>query len=240
MPTHPTARDAGVPYSAPAGASTAASRPRSARADAVARLATFGPDALGDVELLAIVTGGSMAATVAAFEGAGGLAALAAATPAEIAAAFGPARGAAVAAALVLSRRLAMCEVPYATGVRGPDDVARLARSMWGAEPSETFGVLGLDTRQRVRLVQRVAVGSIAQVDVHPREIFRPLVRAGMHAVILVHNHPSGEPDPSESDLELTRRLVDVGRVVGIPVLDHVVVTRTRSVSLAALGVING
>lgn len=96
--------------------------------------------------------------------------------------------------------------------------------------------VLGLDARQRVRLVREVAQGSLAHVDVHPREVFRPLVRAGMHSAILVHNHPSQDADPSEADIDLTHRLVEVGRLVGIPVLDHLVVTRTRSVSVAALG----
>jgi DNA repair protein RadC len=86
--------------------------------------------------------------------------------------------------------------------------------------------------------VRQIAVGSLAQVDVHPREVFRPLVRSGMHSVILVHNHPSGDVEPSDADLELTRRLSDVGRLVGIPVLDHLVVTRTDSISMATLGLL--
>lgn len=224
-PTH--ARDAGPTYTP------------GARADAAARLARFGADSLGDVELLALASGAPVAAVLAAHESMGGIGGLARASVHEIADALGPTRGAAIVAAFELARRLAMVDLPYATGVRGPDDVARFCRAMWGDAPQETFCVLGLDARQRVRLVRRVAIGSIAQVDVHPREVFRPLVAAGCHAAIVAHNHPSGEPDPSESDIELTRRLAEVGRVVGIPVLDHLVVTRTRAVSLAAMGVIS-
>jgi DNA repair protein RadC len=200
----------------------------------------FGREALGDVELLALVLGGgrSMQRALVLHEALGGLAGLDRACPHELrhVPGIGDAGATAVCAALELARRLALVDLPYATAVRGPDDVGRYVRSVFGDAPQELFAVLGLDARQRVRLVRRVAMGSIAQVDVHPREVFRPLVRAGMHAAILVHNHPSGEPDPSESDFDLTRRLVEVGRVVGIPVLDHLIVTRTRAVSLAALG----
>jgi DNA repair protein RadC len=96
----------------------------------------------------------------------------------------------------------------------------------------------GLDARQRVRIVELVAIGSLSSVEVHPREVFRPLVRAGMHSVIAVHNHPSGDATPSEADLELTRRLADVGVLVGIPLLDHLVVTRQEVVSMAGLGLL--
>lgn len=202
------------------------------------RLTLYGCEAMGDVELLAVATGCTGAAALAAFESHGGLGGLSRSTAAELGATVGPVRGAAIVAAFELARRVALCDLSYAANLRGPDDVARQARALFGDLPQETFAVLGLDARQRVRLVQRVALGSLAQVDVHPREVFRPLVRAGMHAAILVHNHPSGEPDPSESDIELTRRLAEVGRVVGIPVLDHVIVTRTRGVSLAAMGVL--
>jgi DNA repair protein RadC len=206
------------------------------------RMLLFGREALGDVELLALVLGGgrAMQRAIVLHEALGGLAGLDRACPHELRGVpgIGDAGATAVCAALELARRLALVDLPYATSVRGPDDVARYVRSVFGDAPQEVFAVLGLDARQRVRLVRRVAMGSIAQVDVHPREVFRPLVRAGMHAAILVHNHPSGEAEPSESDVELTRRLVEVGRVVGIAVLDHLIVTRTRAVSLAALGVL--
>jgi DNA repair protein RadC len=141
-------------------------------------------------------------------------------------------------AARELGRRAALADLPWAAALRGPDDVARFVRARIGAAETETFLVIGCDARQRVRSVREISHGSLAQVDVHPREVFRDAIRDGVHSIIVAHNHPSGEPEPSQADIELTRRLVDVGRTVGIPVLDHLVVTRTRSCSLAALGLV--
>jgi len=208
------------------------------------RLMLFGAEALGDIELLALVLGGggSVRRALTMLERTGGLHGLASSGPHELCTipGIGVAGATAVSAALELARRLGRIELPYTTALRGPEDVARYARATFGDAEQETFVVLGLDARARVRLVRTVAIGSVAHVDVHPREVFRPLVRAGLHSAIAVHNHPSGEPDPSQADIELTRRLAEVGRLLGIPLLDHLVVTRTRSVSLATLGLVPG
>ena len=201
-----------------------------------------GRAALGDMELIALVLGGGNTLQRAAlllqrFEG---LCGLDAASPHELAEVpgMGVASAAAMAAAFELGRRLALVDLPYATPLRTPADVAAYARARIGGMDREEFLLVGLDARLRVRLVHSVAVGSIAQVDVHPREVFRPLVRAGMHSVILVHNHPSGDPHPSGPDVDLTNRLSEVGRLVGIPVLDHLIVTRTDTVSFVGLGLL--
>jgi DNA repair protein RadC len=208
------------------------------------RLMRFGPESLGDVELVALVLGGggSLRRALALFESCGGLLGLSMTGSHELCAVrgIGVAGATAITAAIELAKRLARLELPYSTALRGPDEVARFARATFGDASQETFVVLGLDARARVRLVRTIAIGSVSHVDVHPREVFRPLVRAGMHTAIAVHNHPSGEPEPSQADVELTRRLAEVGRLLGIPLLDHLVVTRTRSVSLAALGVVPG
>jgi DNA repair protein RadC len=78
-----------------------------------------------------------------------------------------------------------------------------------------------------------LARGSLTGVEIHPRDVFRPLIRSGVAAAIFCHNHPSGSPDPSRSDIELTGRLREVGELVGIPVLDHVIVGWEGFVSLA-------
>lgn len=208
------------------------------------RMMLLGAEAMGDVELLALVLGGghALARAIAVLDGVGGLRGLVGAGPQELCACegIGAAGACAVVAAMELGRRAGRLELGHADSMRGPDDVARFARRCYGGNPQETFVVLGLDARQRVRLVRTVAIGSVAHVDVHPREVYRPLVRAGMHSVIAVHNHPSGEPEPSQADIELTRRLAEVGRVLGIPLLDHLIVTGTRSVSLAQMGVLPG
>lgn len=198
----------------------------------------FGAAALGDVELVALVLGGGRGLwrALALLEHGGGVGGLARACPHELCEVpgIGVAGATAIAAAFELGRRAATVELPLAAAMRGPSDVETYARLSFGDAPQETFVALGLDARQRVRMVRTIAIGSVSQVDVHPREVFRPLVRAGMHSVVVVHNHPSGEPEPSQADIDLTHRLFQVGATLGIPLVDHVIVTRTRSLSFAA------
>jgi len=116
-----------------------------------------------------------------------------------------------------------------------PAHVVLLARRMgWSTAEQETFVVASLDTRQGLVGADVIAVGSVNGVEVHPREVFRAAIRRGASGVVLLHNHPSGDPTPSDDDIDLTRRLVAAGHALGIPVVDHVVVTRTSDhVSLA-------
>lgn len=206
------------------------------------KMAVFGGAALGDQELLALVLGGgrSMRRAASILDAFGGLTGLQAATTQELCRVqgMGDASAAAVCAAFELGRRALALRLPYATSVRCPDDVGAYLRAQIGGASQETFVVLGLDARQRIRLMRAVAVGTLAEVEVHPREVFRPLVRGGMHSAIVVHNHPSGDAQPSQADLDLTQRLVEVGRLVGIPIIDHLVVTRTEVMSIASLGLL--
>ena len=98
--------------------------------------------------------------------------------------------------------------------------------------------VIGLDARQRVRMLRTVGVGTLNRVEVHPREVFRPLLRAGMHSCLIAHNHPRGDATPSEADVLLTERMVGVGQFLGVPVVDHIVVSDHGFVSMAELGLI--
>lgn len=127
-----------------------------------------------------------------------------------------------------------------ATGstVRMPSDVVGLLRTAIGRKPQEYFAVILMDARQRAIDIMGVSVGSLAQVDVHPRELMREAVRRGAHAIILAHNHPSGSADPSRADLELTERMKEVGQLLGIPVLDHIIIAGPNFQSLASLGYI--
>ena len=206
------------------------------------RLSVFGPASLRDHELVALVLGGgrSLLRASAALAQIGGLRGLRSASPLELMQldGLGEAGASALCAAFELGRRAAQLELPLGTPLRNPTDVGVYVRARLGDAPSERFLVLGLDARQRVRVVETVAIGTVSSVEVHPREVFRPLVRAGLHSAIAVHNHPSGDPSPSDADLELTRRLVDVGVLLGIPLLDHLVVTTREVVSMAALGLL--
>lgn len=217
-------------------------RPGASRCPEQRRLMLHGAASLATVELMACVLGGPAATrrAIAVLEGAGGLRALEHAEPWQIHRAPGArsSDAAAIVAAVELGRQLGRLRAPYARTIRGPDDVAELLRASIGPASQESFLVIGLDVRRRLRAIRTVAVGSLAHVNVHPREVFRPLVQAGMDAVILAHNHPSGEPIPSDEDVLLTHRMGEVGRLLGIPVLDHIIVTRTRVVSMGELGVL--
>jgi DNA repair protein RadC len=106
------------------------------------------------------------------------------------------------------------------------------------ARPVETFGLLALDARHRLRREAVVSVGCLTASLVHPREVFQEAVVSRAAALVLFHNHPSGDPEPSAEDLALTRRLAAAGSLMGIEVLDHLVLGAGRYVSLKERGVL--
>ena len=141
-------------------------------------------------------------------------------------------------AALELGARLASESRAPAASFRTPQDAARYLLPRYGARPVETFGLLALDVRHRLRREAVVSVGCLTSSLVHPREVFREAVVSRAAAIILFHNHPSGDPEPSAEDLSLTRRLASAGTLMGIEVLDHVVLGAGRVVSLKDRGVL--
>jgi len=106
----------------------------------------------------------------------------------------------------------------------------------FGMKPVEHFGVLLLDTKHNVLRTSLVSVGTLDASIVHPREVFREALAAGASALILFHNHPSGDPAPSGDDVELTFRMVKAGELMGISVLDHVIIAEHRFCSLKDRG----
>jgi DNA repair protein RadC len=120
--------------------------------------------------------------------------------------------------------------------VRGPDDVVGLIGRRLRAESREHFVVLLLNTRHECMAVETVSIGSLNSSIVHPREVFRPAVLAAAASIIVAHNHPSGDPEPSEEDISITRRLAEVGEVLGIALLDHLVIAKRGAVSLRERG----
>lgn len=105
-----------------------------------------------------------------------------------------------------------------------PDKVAKACVDYLGNYDREHFIVILLNTKARIIGVNTVSIGSLNASIVHPREVFKPAVIMGAASVILVHNHPSGDPSPSQEDLEVTKRLADAGRILGITVLDHLII----------------
>ena len=208
------------------------------------RLDRHGAAALRDAELIALVLGhgtrgrDALEVARALLSTVGSPTDIAEADPTELAAVLGvgPATAARLAAAIELGRRALVHEPGAAPLIRCAKDVHRLLRPAVAGLTKEVFWALGLNARHVVRRELRIAEGSLAHVDVHPREVFRPLIRMGAAATILAHNHPSGDPTPSGDDIALTHRLREVGELTGIPVLDHVVITVRSFASLAELG----
>lgn len=212
------------------------------------RLHALGPSALSDRELVALLlrTGGR-GADVAAVAGAllrdhGGLRGLARAAASELRAApgIGPAKCASLLAALELGRRLAARHLRPGDAIRGPGDVHRHFHPRLRDADRERFLALLLDGRHRVMREVAVSEGTLTASLVHPREVFRPALREGAAALVLVHNHPSGDPTPSAEDREVTDRLARAGELLGVRVLDHVIVAERGYWSLRESGDLPG
>lgn len=114
--------------------------------------------------------------------------------------------------------------------------VCQFMRGMGDAD-RESFYVLHLDVRHLVTGVEEVAKGSLTGVEVHPREVFKSAILGNAAALIIAHNHPSSEASPSGEDIKLTNRLAEAGRMLGIPILDHVVIGGTECRSMREMGV---
>ncbi|HSP90509.1 MAG TPA: JAB domain-containing protein, partial [Vicinamibacterales bacterium] len=117
-----------------------------------------------------------------------------------------------------------------------PGEVAMYLLPEFGARPVEQFGIVLLDTKHRLIRTSVLTVGTLDRSVVHPREVFREASSARAAGIVLFHNHPSGDPTPSADDVSLTRRLVAAGELMGIEVLDHVILTSTRYLSLREVG----
>lgn len=195
------------------------------------RMLRTGTTELGDEDLIALILGTGVrdhparAVALELVRSAGGVGPLSRATPRELAqiVGVGAARAARVAAAFELGRR-AVDAVQHRTTLGRAEDVFRIVSPRVSGLTQEVFISIGVDIRNGLLDVVEVARGTVIGVEVHPREVFRPLIRMAAAGGVLVHNHPSGDPTPSGEDLELTRRLREVGRLLGIPIIDHVVI----------------
>jgi DNA repair protein RadC len=211
------------------------------------RLRLLGPHALSTTELLATVLGSgnknasAMACAEAIFERGGGslgrLASMPLATLTRVHG-VGTARAAAVQAALELGRRMTGEAREAGQPLRGPRDVAAAYAPRLQDAPVEEFHVAILDAQHRLERDVLVTRGLLNSSLVHPREVFREAIAERAAAVILVHNHPSGDPTPSAEDRAVTEQLVAAGRLLDIPVHDHVIVGRGRYVSFAEAGLL--
>jgi DNA repair protein RadC len=206
------------------------------------RLARHGASALSSRELLALLVGtgsrGASALDLAEGVLGAGLHELASRSlgELELSRGLGRAKAARVLAALELGARLASDGRSPGPVFRTPEDSARYLLPRYGTRPVETFGLLALDVRHKLKREAVISVGCLTSSLVHPREVFQEAVVARAAALILFHNHPSGDPEPSAEDVALTRRLSAGGGLMGIEILDHLVLGAGRFVSLKERG----
>lgn len=141
-------------------------------------------------------------------------------------------------AALELGRRLEEHSIDGEKfTIRAPEDVVKAVRNKLKGKKREHFIALSLDTRNHLIGIHTISIGSLDSSIVHPREVFKEAITSSAASVIFVHNHPSGDPTPSEDDVKLTKRLADVGEIMGIEVLDHIIVCDTSYSSMKSKGV---
>jgi len=203
---------------------------------------------LSDAELLAVVLGtGSAGEPVTELaqdllEAAGGLEGLARASPHGMALrrGLGPAKAARVSAALELGRRALFAGMVLRTTLLGSfDAVARWARPRLAGLDHEEVWLLGLDGRSALKSARRIAQGGQHGCALTTRDVLGPALRDAVSGIVLVHNHPSGDPRPSVEDIAMTRELARACRVVGVPLFDHVVVARGGAASLLEAGALD-
>jgi DNA repair protein RadC len=212
------------------------------------KLLKQGAEALSEAELLALVirTGNPSTRQSAVDIGRlmlqefGSLRNLAGATAAEICRVkgTGPAKASAIKASLEIAARLNTDRLANGERFTSPEQVYQHYHYSLRDRRKEYFLALLLDGKNRILREVRISEGSLNQSIVHPREVFSPAVRESAAAIILVHNHPSGDPAPSREDREITRRLKDAGELMGVKVLDHIIIGDGSFVSFTAQGML--
>jgi DNA repair protein RadC len=208
------------------------------------KLLLHGARALGDNELLALVVGsgchGRSALTVAndLLAARGGLHGLVQADCDDVGrvAGIGPARAAQIVAAVELGRRTLVHGPRARVQLQSPQQAAAFLMPAFGGRRVEQLGVVLLDTKHRVLRTAVLTVGTLNSASIEPRDVFREAAIGGAAALVVFHNHPSGDPSPSPDDVEMTRRLVAAGVLMGIDVVDHIILGDVRYCSFKEMG----
>ena len=208
------------------------------------RMLRAGANALSNAELLAILlrTGTINESAVALAQRllieAGGLRRLVEMNTEQLTAlkGIGYAKALQVQAGIELGKRIVRTAQPETVTIRSPHDVSQLMMEELRYLQKEHFVCLFLNTKNHVIGQETLSIGSLNASIVHPREVFLAAIKRSSASIICVHNHPSGDPTPSPEDIDITRRLVEAGSVIGIDVLDHVIIGDLTSVSLKELG----
>ena len=211
------------------------------------KLLRDGPEGLSTVEVLAVILGtGTRSKSVMDLAGdvlamdARGLRYLAECSPEELKkiSGMGDAKVCVLMAALELGKRLSCLPAEERVRIKCSADIANLFMERLRYDKKEHFKCLLINSRGEILEENEVSVGDLNSSASHPREVFSPAVRRSAGSVAFVHNHPSGDPEPSAADINSTRRLVEVGELLGIPVIDHIIIGDGSYVSMKGLGYI--
>lgn len=209
------------------------------------KMAYYGPKSLSNAELLSLILGSGtkdsleLADSVIDYtnENIGSLGAAEVCELSEVHG-IGGAKASAIVAAMELGRREAARAEAYKRRLSDSRDVAELMRSSYvtPGETREHFVCFCLNSKLQVISQHLISIGSVDYAPVHPREVFSPAIKKGAAAIVIAHNHPSGDPTPSPQDIEVTQRLIEASKILGIKLMDHVVVTLHNCVSIKGEG----
>lgn len=211
------------------------------------KLLKEGRDRLSNMEILAILIGSGtrkrsameLAADVLSMDRSG-IRYLAECRPEELSAikGIGPAKACELLAAAELGKRIASVTAEEKNVIRSSSDIADIFMEKMRYYKKEHFVSLMINAKGQIIEETEVSIGDLCSSTTHPREVFVDAVRRSAGSVVFVHNHPSGDPSPSEMDIETTKRLMEAGEILGIPVLDHIIIGDGVYVSMRAMGVI--
>lgn len=151
---------------------------------------------------------------------------------------IGPARAAQIKASMSIAKRFSTIPVKMLQQFKCSNDIFGHFHERLRGKRQEQFIVVLLDNKNRIMKEVNISMGSLTASIVHPREVFTSAIKESAASVIFVHNHPSGDPDPSKEDIQITQRLVDAGNIIGIKVLDHIVIGNEQYVSFKDSGIL--
>lgn len=209
------------------------------------RFEQCGAPALSTIELIAIILGsGSQGESVLNLAQSvlakwGSLSAIAAAPLQDLTSlkGMGRAKSLQLKAALTLASRLTLEKLDDKPLLNTPEAIFNFVAPLYAHAQKEQLAIICLDAKMRATHFEIISIGTLSQTLIHPREVFAPAIHRGAASIHLIHNHPSGDPTPSPQDLKQTARLVEVGRLMGIALNDHLIITKTSYYSILDSGI---